>query len=449
MSPSYSRDERRAERIEAAFRDEQRRSLALGARILLAVLAIVFVWVNIENGLPAALFFYPFLAAIGLLVMAPFLLDRAGRAAPWHPYVFSAMWISLVTVTVLAPNPFDDIQLPIQYRLQFGNQVYFFLFVAGAVFTYSPRVVLWTGFVAVAAWSCAVVAIYLQPDTLGAVSRTEWLQLSTQERLESVSDPYRVHIGPRIRELLLLLFTSTVLAAFVWRSRGLVVRQAEVERERANLSRYFSANMVDELAQSDEPLEETRAQEIAVLFADIVGFTRLTSELPPAAVIALLRDFHERMAAAVFANDGTLDKFIGDGVMATFGTPRAGRDDARRALACAGDMLASLEAWNDERVATGGVPIRIGIGLHFGPVVAGDIGGPQRFEFAVVGDTVNVASRLEHLTRDLDVRIVASDSVVARARREDPTHAPLLESLRSIGAHKVRGRKDAIEIWVG
>lgn len=446
--PRNKRDERRAERLEAAFRDERHRSLALGARTMVAVLAIVFVWVNIENGLPAALFFYPFLFAFSVLLLAPYLLERAGRAADWQPYLLTTLWVSLFTVTVLLPNPLDDLDFPIQYRLQFGNEMYLFLIVTGAAFTYSVRQVLWTGFVAAFVWSIAVAAIYVRPDTLGDLPDAAWRAMTQAQQLEAISSPYRVHLGKWVREVLLLLFNAAIVAAFVWRSRTLVLRQADVERERANLSRYFSANMVEELAQSDEPLEETRSQEIAVLFADMVGFTRLTSELEPRAVIELLREFHERMAEAVFTHNGTLDKFIGDGVMATFGTPRIGADDASRALQCGFAMLAAVRAWNAERRERGRVEIRIGIGVHYGPVVVGDIGGAQRFEFAVVGDTVNVASRLETLTRALGVDLVASDAVVERARSETGDSESPLAMLRSIGDQEIRGRKEPVGVWV-
>ena len=116
----------------------------------------------------------------------------------------------------------------------------------------------------------------------------------------------------------------------------------------------------------------------------------------------LLRDYHDRLGQAVFDNNGTLDKYIGDGLMATFGTPDPGPQDAANALQCAMDMIASLEDWNAERIGEGKAPVRVGIGLHYGAVIAGDIGNERRLEYSVIGDTVNIASRLEHLTRNLN-----------------------------------------------
>lgn len=446
MSPE-SRDDRGNQRVEEAFRAEQDRSLALAARVLLAVLAIVAVWVHIENGVPAAFFFYPSLLAFGLLVTIPHLLARWGHRALWHQYVANTLWVLVLTATVMASNPLDAFEFPPQYRLQFGNQMYLFLLVIASAFSYAPRVVLWTGFVAAIAWGGASWWMYHRPDTIHDTALTLASTVSRDERFAIVLSPYYVNVGRSVREVLLLLVGSWIVAAFVWRARALVYQQARIERERANLSRYFSANMVDELAKSDAPLEETRAQEIAVLFADIVGFTHLTSELPPRQVIALLRDFHERTAAAVFEHGGTLDKFIGDGVMATFGTPRHGADDATRALLCAHSILAAVDAWNAQRLQRGLEAIRVGIGVHYGSVVAGDIGGPQRFEFAVVGDTVNVASRLERLTRELDACVVISDAAVTQARSESTVAAELLAGFERIDEREIRGRRHGLTIW--
>jgi class 3 adenylate cyclase len=134
--------------------------------------------------------------------------------------------------------------------------------------------------------------------------------------------------------------------------------------------------------------------------------------------MALLRDFHGRMEEEVFRHGGCLEKFIGDALLATFGVPDTGTRDATDALACARGMLAALSAWNREREAAGLRPLQIGLGLHYGPVVAGDIGSRRSMAFATVGDTTNVTSRLQALTRELRVSIVASAALVAAVECE-------------------------------
>src|SRR5271170_6406910 len=122
--------------------------------------------------------------------------------------------------------------------------------------------------------------------------------------------------------------------------------RAAAERARSNLSRYFSPNIVEMLAAQDEPLGAVRRQTVAVLFVDIVGFTRMAERLTPEAVVTMLRQFHERMTAQIFACGGTVEKYIGDAIFAVFGLPTPSPADAANALRCADMMIAALANWN-------------------------------------------------------------------------------------------------------
>src|SRR4029450_9625459 len=177
--------------------------------------------------------------------------------------------------------------------------------------------------------------------------------------------------------------------------------------------RYFSPKVVDTLAERDEPLGQVRRQAVGVLFADLVGFTTLAESMAPEQVMGMLRGFHGRMEDEVFRHGGCLEKFIGDALLATFGVPDPRARDATASLACARGMLPALATWNQERAAQGLPALRMGIGLHYGQVVLGDIGSERSMACATVGDTVNVTSRLQTLTRDLDATIVASTELIA------------------------------------
>ena len=183
-----------------------------------------------------------------------------------------------------------------------------------------------------------------------------------------------------------------------------------------------------ELSKHDEPLKQVRTQDVAVLFVDIVGFTAFADVRPPEEVVRTLREFHGLMEQEVFRHDGTLDKYLGDGLMATFGTPFAGTRDASNALRCAQAMIAAADRWSAQRRASGEPPMRVSFGLHYGPVVLGDI-GHTCLEFAVIGATVNAASRLEALTRTLGCALVASHDLVSRAKLELGSTAETFASL--------------------
>ena len=244
----------------------------------------------------------------------------------------------------------------------------------------------------------------------------------------------------------MFLIVAMTLALAVRRSNALLISHAGIERERTNLARYFSPNVVEQLSKNDEPLKQVRTQNVAVLFADIVGFTAYADGRSPIEVIGTLRQFHERMEREVFRHGGTLDKYLGDGLMATFGTPFASDCDAGNALRCAQAMIGSIDELNLERKNRGEPPIRLSIGLHYGQVVLGDI-GLNRLEFAVIGTAVNAASRLETLTREYGCAMVASDDLVQRARAEAGSSNADFMLLVEQPPRTIRGLEQPVGIW--
>jgi adenylate cyclase len=188
---------------------------------------------------------------------------------------------------------------------------------------------------------------------------------------------------------------------------------------------------------------------VAVLFVDIVGFTRMAEHMPPEAVVTMLRQFHERMTAQIFACGGTVEKYIGDAIFAVFGLPTADPDDAANALRCAARMVAALDGWNEERRTAGEPPLAIGIGINYGPAVIGDVGSEHSLSFTVIGDTVNTASRLQGLTRSFAVPLVVADAVVEAARAAPASDvAMLLARLESRGKQELRGRTEPVRVWI-
>lgn len=145
----------------------------------------------------------------------------------------------------------------------------------------------------------------------------------------------------------------------------------------------------------------------------------------------------------MFRHAGTLDKYLGDGLMATFGTPIAGETDASNALNCARAMLRAVDRLNADRNSAGEPPIRVSIGLHYGPVVVGDIGA-NRLEFAVIGNTVNVASRMEGATRELDMRLALTGDLRDRVCEETGREP---QDLVALPAQHLRGLDAPVETW--
>jgi adenylate cyclase len=292
------------------------------------------------------------------------------------------------------------------------------------------------------AWGVGVVLILDDPLTVTTLV-PQGVTVSDQAWLEGYLQPTYVHLDDAAVRIFVTLVITAILSVVVLRSRRLLIQQVDAARQRANLARYLDPALVEQLAGRDQPLGQIRTERLVVLFADMQGFTRLAEAEPPERVIDLLREFHGRLAAAVFAHGGSIDKFIGDAQMAVFGLTGAGPDDAARALACAEAIQASVLRWNDERGVAGAPPVAVGIGLHLGDAVLGDIGGGERFEFAVIGDAVNVAARLERLTRELATPVVISGAIAAAVEDE-----ALLARYRPLPARALRGREAAIDVWV-
>lgn len=246
-----------------------------------------------------------------------------------------------------------------------------------------------------------------------------------------------------------VLPTLALLAGFAWFGtvRGVADQRArrEAERQRSNLSRYLPPALVERLAESDEPFALDRTQHAAMLFIDIAGFTALSQRLSPADAMALLRVFYARVEAIVASEGGMLDKFLGDGALAVFGAGRPELGDAVRAASCARALAADIEAWRAELEAAGRPPVAVRIGLHYGPVLLGALGGARQFQVTVIGDAVNVASRLTDLCRVHDAAVIASDTLVEAARAAGGAAA--VSGFEPLAAQEIRGRDREIGLW--
>ena len=242
--------------------------------------------------------------------------------------------------------------------------------------------------------------------------------------------------------------TAALIAlALVRRTRTLVLEGARAavgaERARQRLGVYVSQEIAEAALSADRLELGGQRRLITVLFSDLRGFTRYSEKIPPERLVAELNAYLDAMVSVIRSEGGMVDKYIGDAIMVVFGLPEPQPDAPLRALRAATRMQEALAAHNIGRTARGLPPLQQGIGVHHGYAIAGNIGTEDRLQYTVIGDVVNLASRLESLTKDHHTAVLFCADVVEAARLVGEP----LPALAHAGRVEVRGREDGVEVY--
>ena len=262
----------------------------------------------------------------------------------------------------------------------------------------------------------------------------------TNDHLILAADGNAINSGMFQQNLVIAILLAACLYSLTLFYRWALKSSVELEKSKENYRRYFSPAIGDEIENGDLVIGQdgSRVTDVAVLFTDIVGFTKLSEKMDPQDVLDLLSEYQTLMVDAIFQHKGTVDKFIGDAVMANFGTPRSHGNDAQNAFDCGVLMNHKLAEWNKVRVEEGLSEIQHRIGIHYGKCVVGNMGSEQRLEFAVIGDAVNVASRICDACKNFDTNFLVSADVANRITHDVPSEdAPNV---------RMRGREGKIDL---
>lgn len=250
-------------------------------------------------------------------------------------------------------------------------------------------------------------------------------------------------IGPVQPTLFLaasFLLAGGVSALAAWHLR----RKIEKIQLSSYLQRFLPNNFVDELTNNPKRWSLGGESRVAtVLISDIRGFTHFCEQHPPSEVIDYLNAYLDTMIESVFRNNGTLDKFIGDAIMAVYGAPVASDRHARDAVATAAEMVGLLDSFNAQMETRGFPPIEIGCGIASGEMVAGNIGNSRRMEYTVLGDTVNLAARLEELTKEMEGKVLVSQAVRDAVLRDNDV--PSIQFGPTVEA-SIRGKSNPVAV---
>ncbi len=223
-------------------------------------------------------------------------------------------------------------------------------------------------------------------------------------------------------------------SAFTEMARGLEER----DRVKATFSKFHSKEIAEKLLSGEVSLGGERKAAV-IFFSDVRGFTEMSERLQPEEVVEMLNEYMTLMVAVITRNGGVVDKYVGDAIMALWGVPIEGSDDARNAVQACLEMRSELASLNARRMERGQEPLRIGMGLNYGEVIAGNIGSNEKMDYTVIGDSVNLASRIESMTKAYGTDLLISGSVHERIEGRF-----ICEAAKSA---RVKGKSNAIEVY--
>lgn len=341
------------------------------------------------------------LYGIGTVVGLVLAWRRVFRA--WIPYLFVTFDIGVVAVQLLLLS--RHIGMPSAHSFAMPIAGLVFVIMVHASMRYRPWLVVYAA------------ALFILLVESGAL----FLPTSDEQTNHGMGMADQGMLGDvilfQVFPILVICLCALILFAIGRRTRGLLLDSIEQTMRTANLARYFSPNLAEQLAvhPNDQALKGGRRL-VAILFVDIRGFTAMAEHMDPVDLGTFLSDFRNRLVEPIFAHEGTVDKFIGDAIMAVFGAPVTRSNEASRALSCGLEIIKVVNRWSIERQQAGLSPVGVGIGGHYGEVFAGALGDEQLLEYTVIGDTVNVAERLERLTRQVDSSFVISDVLFGKAQ---------------------------------
>jgi adenylate cyclase len=426
------------------LRQEELNGFAFAFKARTIALGVIVLWVLASSSLirlplllgAAALFF-----AVGWIAYA----SRRHPQALLIQAICAFVDVAIVVASSHVPDK-DWYEWALQSWLRRSAFLYLVAYIASSALTFSVTLVLVSGVAAIVGQLASFAFVIYSADRIdtfqgfAAINPYDLLrQLMAAQSLE----PWVFMVN----QLVLLAVTTGLIAGGIWRARRHVERAVQAEAHTRNLGRYFSPQVAERLAGGVTAVGQGTVQDAAVMFVDVVGSTRRMEGVAPQRVINAVRAYHERVVPIVFRHGGSIDKFLGDGIMAVFGAPNPGPSDAYDAILCAVVILDTMDAWGAERAERGLMTNTVGIGLHFGQVVQGNVGIADRLEFTTLGDTVNVANRLEGMTRQYDAGILLSRETILTAERFEPLPPGVRARVRDLGVLPIAGHEAPVHVY--
>lgn len=399
-------------RIRQAIDAQQIASERLIGWFQLAVVAVFGVLYALTPGTaPADAEFSPVpvaLALYGLFTVLRLVLAYRSWLPRWFLYL--SVIIDIMLLLLLIWSFHLQYMQPPAFYLKAPTVLYVFIFIALRALRFEPGYVLLTGAAAIAGWG-ALVAYAVVADPGMPITR---------DYVAYMYSPM-ILLGAEFDKLITIGMVTGILAVALHRGRRLLTTAIRETEAAADLSRFFAPEIARQITSSELRTRPGQGElrEAAVLLVDLEGFTRLSQRLSPNAVMTLLTEYQARLVPVIRSHGGSVDKFLGDGILATFGAALPRARYAAEALESVPALLDAIRQWNDERAdRPDQPPVRVRLAVAVGAVVFGAVGDEDRLEYTVIGNAVNLAAKLEKHTRIERAAAVTTADALALARTQ-------------------------------
>ena len=428
------------DRVREAIERQQEQSEILIGWVQLAIVVLVGT-VYESSSMPGGVvqedysFEFDVLVIYGVFCLVRLGLAYARLLRPWMLYL-SVIADMLLLMGLIYSFHYKYAQ-PAVFYLKVPTLLYVFLFIALRALRFEARFVVFTGLTAIAGWIGLI--LYALDGRGGPANPTDdFVEYMT-------SNAFLVHA--EADKIIAILLTTLVLALAISRARHLLVQAVSESTAAQDLSRFFDPGVAARIRGAAISIKagEGELRDVAILTVDLRGFTSLSMKLPPAEVMKVLQDYQGRVCPLIAAAGGSIDKFLGDGILASFGAVIPSATAAADALRAADAVMAASAAWAAERRAAGLAALEIALAVASGRVVFGAVGDGERLEFTVIGEAVNLAAKLEKHNKEEGTRALTDAATYALAERQG-YRAPAAHERRF--NRKVGGVAESVDIVV-
>jgi adenylate cyclase len=425
------------ERVRLAVRDQEDATERLISWAQLGIV-LIFGTLYFISPKPAELDIAPVPWALGIylaLTLGRLLWSHLGRLPDWSLAI--SVFVDVTLLMVLIWSFHIQYMQPPSFYLKAPTLLYVFIFIALRALRFDARFVILAGALAALGWGVLIAyVVYANPgDTM--ITRDYVSYLTSNSIL----------LGAEFDKIISILVVTGLIAVALFRAKGLLVRAVSEQAAARELSRFFAPEIAERIkGAADHILAGSgEMREAAILNLDLRGFTPLAGALPPGEVMGLLADYQQRMVPVIQRHGGSIDKFLGDGIMATFGAVRPSDRQAADALAALEAVMAEAAAWQRDCQSQGRSCPQVNGAVATGRVLFGAVGDDTRLEYTVIGEAVNLAAKLEKHNKELGVRALCDSASYDRALAQGFTPAA---PKRRLAAVQVAGLGEPIDLVV-